>query len=273
MRCSRGLAAAAVVGALLAVGTEAGAASTAEMRRMESVGVAALAGGKPSRVPPRDRAVRTALADAVRRVAIDLLGPAAVAAAEAPPDSPEALEMNALLGDALGSDPLKYTTRFRILEDRGERPALFIEDPEVVTEYVIVLESHVDVGRVHESLARSGLVAVPSGDASRVRMRVVVEMVDGAQGYGAYAALREALLGVRGVHSALPVELERGRAILEVEAERETRALLDELLESLPPGLAVTPLFTEAESLTLRIQRTAVAPASGAIDTRTRKRY
>ena len=148
-----------------------------------------------------------------------------------------------------------------------------IEDPEVVSEYVIVLESHVDADRVRESLARSGLLAMPSGDESRVQLRIVVEMVDGAGGYGAYAALREALLAVRGVRSALPVELERGRAILEVEAERDTRALLRELLGDLPPGLAVTPVLAGADSVTLRVKRTPVAPASGAIDTRTRKRY
>ena len=41
---------------------------------------------------------------------------------------------------ALGKNPLDYANRFRILEDRGERPALFTEIPGVSTEYVVLVE-------------------------------------------------------------------------------------------------------------------------------------
>ena len=115
--------------------------------------------------------------------------------------TPEALEMlpgfdptdhasEADLEDALGNDPLDYADRFRVVEDRGERPALFSEAPGVETEYVVLVEAHVETSRIRQRLAAAGLLSRPSGDARRYRVRVVLDEVGS---YGAYQAVRTLL--------------------------------------------------------------------------------
>ena len=79
---------------------------------MEAVGAVPLGAAAPRHSPPRDAALQAALSDAVRRVALELL----------PELDPG--ESATLLDEVLGLDPLDYATRFRILEDRGPRPAL-----------------------------------------------------------------------------------------------------------------------------------------------------
>jgi hypothetical protein len=230
----------------------------AEIRSVEAVGAAPLYADRPATQAPRDVALQRGLAEAVRQVALD-----------------ELTEFDPVGGDealaaALGDEPLDYVTRFRILEDRGERPALFTEDAEATREYVVMAEVHVDVERVRNRLVRAGLVGPPSGEGERRRVRLVLEDL------GDYAALQavRALLLDLGARSALPLELERGRAVLEVEARRSPRELLLDLQRAAPPELLLFPLGSDDDSARLRARlRDAPAADAAAIDTTNPNRY
>ena len=224
--------------ALVALLAAAGGASGAEERLVEGVGAVPVKGStKPRTGTARDAALRAAIGEAVHQVALELL----------PHLDPAAVEP--AVEHALGSDPRAYANRFRIVEDRGEGPALLVEEPGVETEYVMVVQAQVDVARVRQSLERAGLLAPAAGDDSpRERLRVVIEDIDGYPGYQAVRTLLEDL-GVRG---AVPIEMERGRAVLEVESRIPPRELLDSLVRSAPPELRIEPVASDAASLTLR---------------------
>lgn len=220
----------------------AGPAWASDVRRVEVVGAAPL-GGALTR-SPRDLALRAALRAAVRQVAVEALG----GAAAGPEDE--------VLTAALGEDPFAYATRFRVLEDRGERPALFSSDPEVATEYVVVAEVHVDAARVRSRLERAGLLQVPSGEARGVRTLVTVEDLSS---WAEVQAVRKLLSDV-GARNAVPVEVERGRAVLEVETRRHPEALLRELVRRAPEGLRIEALTADASGLRLRARVIETTP-------------
>ncbi len=251
------------VGLLLALAL--GDSGRAEVRPVEAVGAVPLDANAPSRVAPRDAALQRALQDAVRRVALD----------ELPDFDPETGEE--ALAVALGKDPSEFATRYRIREDRGERPALFTDDPGVESEYVVLVEVHVDVDRVRERLMEAGLLLMPSGDSRRYRVRVVIEELEG---YAAYRAVRT-LLEELGLRSVLPLEMERGRAVLEVDGDRSPNELMSSLLQAAPSNLRLEPLGIDATTLTLRVRflGAPAAPDPGAwpavppIDTTDRNRY
>lgn len=250
---------------LLLLALALGDSGRAEVRPVEAVGAVPLRADAPSRVPPRDAALQRALQDAVHRVALD----------ELPDFDPETGEE--ALAVALGKDPSEFATRYRIREDRGERPALFTDDPEVESEYVVVVEVHVDVDRVRERLAEAGLLLMPSGDSRRYRVRVVIEQVES---YAAYMAVRT-LLEELGLRSVLPAEMERGRAVLEVDGDRSPDQLMSGLLDAAPSNLRLVPLSIDATTLTLRVRFLGAPAAPGAgvwpgaspIDTPGRNRY
>jgi len=222
-------------------------AAGAEIRQMEAVGALPLAPDVRHTSPLRDIAVRMALNEAVRRVALDLV----------PGLDPE--EAAEFLPEVLGDDPFDYTTRFRIIEDRGERPALFVEDPEVDFEYVVVVEAHIDADRVEKRLADAGLLMARRAGAPNRDLRLVVEDLES---FAAYAALREALIERVGVRSAVPVEMERGRAVLVVNTSGDPWQLLEELLLAAPPELLITPVDTREDALTLRIGLEELPPGA-----------
>lgn len=243
----------------LAVGT---ALAADAVRRVEAVGAVGLDPETGWTTPPRDAALRRALAQAVSRVA----------EAQLPDLDPESAEE--ALRPALGNDPFVYATRFRILEDRGERPALLVQEPGVEREYVVVVEAYVDADRVRESLARAGLLDAPSGDL-RSRFQVTVLGLDS---YAAYAAVREVLVGSAGADSATPVEISPGRAVFEVVASRKPSALLDALLAQNDPTLAFVPVDEDDRALVVRVEHRPASgePAAedpGGFDTPGRKRY
>jgi hypothetical protein len=218
-------------------------AARAEIRQVEAVGAVPLAPDARHTTPLRDIAVRMALSEAVRRVALDLIPGV---------DPAEAAE---LLPGVLGDDPIDYTTRYRIIEDRGERPALFAEDPDVEFDYVVVVEAYIDADRVEKRLEAAGLLGAGRDTAPHRDIRLVVEDLEG---FAAYASLRKALIEGVGVRSALPVEMERGRAVLVVNTAYDPWQLLDELLRAAPPELRITPLDTQEDAITLRIALAAL---------------
>jgi len=246
--------------ALLALAAAPGRA--ADLRVTEAVGAVPLHADARPASPPRDAAEHKAMTEAVRRVALELLS------------AQDPAEVEPRLAAALGAEPKVYISRFRTLEDRGERPALFSDDPEARTEYVVVVEAQVDADRVREALARSGLLVAPAGEARRFHVRLEAE---GLEDFASYRALRETLIEGVGVRSALPVEMERGRAILDVDSELAGDALLEALVRAAPPELTLTPLQTSPERVQLRVQ---LAPESApgsmpapAIDTSNPNRY
>jgi len=228
---------AVVVCGLVAVWLTAGAAG-AEIRQVEAAGAVPLSSDVRPKTPLRDLAVRRALNAAVRRVALDLM----------PGLDPE--EAGELLPNVLGDEPFAYTTRFRIIEDRGEVPALYSEDPEVEFEYVVLVEAHIDSDRVEKRLGDAGFLA---GRAPRPARRDLVLIVEDPPDFAAYAALRRVLLEGVGVDSALPVEMERRRAVMRVRASGGASELLEDLLQSAPPELVITPVDAQDDVLTLRV--------------------
>jgi len=225
------------------VATPAGA----EVRRIEAVGAVPVYADQADSIAPRDAAIRKALREAVERVAeefiaeIPLTGPAAGVPA---PDEPalidvegaEALDFDAVLGKKM----VHYTSRFRVVEDRGERPALFAEDPRVTSEYVVIVDVHVDVERVRKRLVQKGII--PEGTAVGEVHTLYLE-VEGLTVYPAFQRLRELLLDDEiGVESVIVVDLRHGRTLLRLEAETGAVELLESLLTLAPPEMKLVPL-------------------------------
>ncbi len=178
----------------------------AEVVRREAVGVVAATPGD-SLGELRRGAIRAGVVEAMvvaaRRVAPDA-DPAAVA-------------------DAVREDPFAYTARYRLLEDRGERPAMLLLGRGAEREYVVMVEAHVDLERLREGLFEAGLLAVPPRLGTG-RVAVAVE------GLGRYADFREIRDALR-AHAprAEPVEFVRGRALFAVETDDSPETLLRRL--------------------------------------------
>lgn len=158
------------------------ALAQARLQRVEAVGNYGIRESERTRVIPRDQAVQKALWEGVSRVALEEMGEDALVGGEEEAET-------AALRSALGDDMLPFTRSFKILEDKGENPVLFQEDPQIKTEYVVVVEVLVDVDRVSNALASAGLVA---GDRGVQGEPVAVEFL-GIGRYRDFEALRQAL--------------------------------------------------------------------------------
>ena len=197
-----------VVGLLLVV---AHSAARAEPQRVEVVGAYPIREALRSKVNPRDEAIQKALWEGVSRVALELIGeegeaeeaedakPTGAVRTAGPPTQ-EAPDATARFRKVFGPKILPYTRSFRILEDRGERPVMFADEPGVRSEYLVVVEVLVDVDRVTSELARAGLVARPGGSAAS--HSVTLELV----GLERYAGLRVALETLRRELGATRIE-------------------------------------------------------------------
>ena len=211
----------------------------AEVRRLEVVGVVPAGPDAPSGVPIRQAALQAALAEGVMRAARERLAPEAAAA----PDLD--------LGKVLGGNPREFTVGYRVLEDRGERRALLVADPEVATEYVLQVEVDVDVSRIESALVAAGLpIARPAEGSTSQEVRVVVENLPS---YRAYAALRRHLMEAGGASSVIPERFEQGKIELRVAGRLAPQELADRLVASSPEGLRVEPVFTDSRSVWIRV--------------------
>ncbi|GEM_PF-1841292 len=144
----------------------------------------------------------------------------------------------ALLSTVLGKDMLPYTRGFRIVEDQGELPVLFDDAPGVDTEYVVVVEVVVDVGRVEAALEEAGLV-VATGAAPEEAL--TLELV----GLARYEALERVLAALRGPLGATRVstlEFERERQLLAVEGPFDAEVLATLLADFSDPQLVLEPI-------------------------------
>lgn len=238
------------------------AAHAADVERVEAIGAANIEEGASKRRSPRDRALRQALAEAVRQVAV-----AEVVDLPVPPTDEE-------LALVFGDDPYPYASRFRVLEDRGERPSLDPEAPADRLVYVVLAEVHVDAVRVRQRLVEAGLLIVPSGEINRDRVWIAVEDLSS---WHEVQAVRELLREV-GAPNAVPVEVQRGRALLEVDAQRSPERLLQELVRRAPATLDIQPLGLGRGGLRLRARVLEASPPaarapSGTFDTPRAERY
>ena len=212
------------------------------LQRMEVVGaVGAPEGTRPSDL--RNRATREAVMRATQRVAYPLLDPEALAQEPIEPG-----ELEGWLASLLGDDPLEYAGRFRILEDRGVRTSLLGAKHDL--EYVVLVETHVDVERVRERLASRGVLLADAPEQPGHRVQVLAEHGS----YDAYRGLLEALQEISSVTAARPVSFERGRTALEVETHSGADTLLLALLRERSPRLAVEPLGVGSARLRLRVE-------------------
>jgi hypothetical protein len=216
------------------------------------VGVAAL---RPDSASPRDAAVRKALLAAVRQTAEGLLAIGAGDGFGEGPDDVEDPESEALenteLQRILGNEPLEYATRFQVVEDRGEGPALFGSDLDVETEYVVIVSVFVDRDRIRERLTRAGMSLAPAGQQPQIRSRLILENL---AEYWVYAEIRRVLLEELKMRSAIPSEFAPGRGVLELNAAQAPREFLASLQRSVSDRMELVPLSVEADEMRLRVE-------------------
>ena len=156
-----------------------------------------------------------------------------------------------LLRSALGTDMLPYTRSYRILEDQGELPVLFDDQPGVETEYVVVVEVIVDVKRIEEALKEAGLV-VRAAEFGGGRATLTLEMT----GLGRFDALQtvlEALRGPLGATRVEPSEFQRERQLLLVEGPFDLIGLARRLATFEHPRLVLEPVGFDRERDRLRV--------------------
>ena len=150
----------------------------------------------------------------------------------------------------LGGKPREFTVGYKVLEDRGERRALLLADPEISTEYVLLVEVFVDVTRIESSLDAAGLLDPAPVQGAGREIWVVVEDLPS---YRAYLALRRHLMEQRGVTSVTPAIFESGRVELRVDAQLAPPELTERLLTPPPKGLRVEPVFADGGSIWIRV--------------------
>jgi hypothetical protein len=171
-------------------------------------------------------------------------------------------EPNAWLAEKLG-DPFAYVTRFRIVEDRGRRPALFTADKSVESEYVVLAEVNLSLDAIRAKMEKLGLAE----RSARGPSRVVTLVVEGLTSYPPLAQVRKTLERDRGVRSVQPVEFTAGRAVLAIDADQDAPALVESLTRRAPEGLHVVPVEQGPTRATVRVEWTPAAPAPTAAPT------
>lgn len=265
--------AARLVACLLAIaGAGLAEPAAAEVRRVEAVGIYGIEESARRRVIPRDEAIARATWEAVSRVALELIGesaPTGDAYDDAPdgrvgpgredpgdegrgPDGAGDEGEQAALQTALGEQMLPYTRSYRILEDRGEAPVLFAEDPDIETEYVVVVEVLVDVDRVADALERNGLIARSDAGSSEAE-RVTIEVL-GLAHYPAVERLMAFLRGAMGARRVVTLEFERERQVLGLEGRFGLEEVARRLAQAGDPGLVLEPLAVDPTRGRIRLR-------------------
>jgi hypothetical protein len=211
--------------------------ASAEVRRLEVVGAVPAGADAQPGVPIAEAALGAALAQGVERVARDLLSDEVAA------------DPGLDLDKVLGGNPRDFAVSYQVLEDRGERRALLLVDPEVETEYELLVEVFVDVSRVESALRAAGL-GLKAAEGPGREHHLVVEKLPS---YRAYLALRRHLMERVGATSVTPAIFESGRAELRVEAAVEPSQLMERLVATPPEGLRVEPLFADGRSIWIRV--------------------
>ncbi|MEZ4353806.1 MAG: hypothetical protein R3F16_09100 [Myxococcota bacterium] len=224
-------------------------AAQAELRKVESVGIHGIREASRGREIPRDQAIGAAIWEGVSRVALELMGES-VPDESGPSPSEDTV---ASLRETLGDDLLPYTRGFRILEDKGEVPALFAEQDDVRTEYVVVVEVVVDADRVGAALERAGLVEGALGPGSGGGASIRLELV-GLSHFPAYAEVVKALEGAMGATRVVPIEFSPERQVLEVEGPFGVERLAQRLEALDRSGLSLTTVSEDVAGRRLQMR-------------------
>jgi len=145
-------------------------------------------------------------------------------------------EENERIRKALGLDTVSYTKSFRIVEDQGERPAIFTDDPDVATEYLVLLEVQVEVDRVRTGLEQAGLLRpLEISELTGIEVEVL--------GLGHYAGYRALLALLRGdavaAAEVFPRHFGPDRVVLVVECEWEAAELMERVQAGAPENLVI----------------------------------
>ena len=151
--------------------------------------------------------------------------------------------------DALGDEMVSYTKSFRIVEDQGERPALFTDEPDVATEYVVLLEVQVETDRVRARLEEAGLLRrLAELELTGIQIEIL-----GLTHYLGYQAFLD-LLRSDSVSAAdvSPRHFSAGRVVIHVEGEWETDQLLERLKAASPENLTIEVADAEPRAQTAR---------------------
>jgi hypothetical protein len=228
----------------------AAAAFAAEPRKIQSVGIAPVKKNAPATASPRSAALTAAVARAVETVALELEPSLPKTSGE---KSKDPTKIAPELAAALGSDPLDYAARYRLLQDRGLRAALFGKETGAEKEYVVVVEVQVDAERIAERLRAAGYLAGTPATASRAPLQLVLE---GVTDYRAYASVRKLLVERLGVRSAQPVEFRRGEAVLALEGAPAPETIGPALQAAAPPELRVVPIEAGPDGVRLQLEWT-----------------
>jgi hypothetical protein len=244
----------------------------AELQKVEAVGISGIHEAQRSRVVPRDEAVARARWEGVSRVALELIGESTPndladgADADSQPDgsgagagsagrstdsnaTPE--DQDAALKKALGKDLLPYMRSYRIIEDRGETPVLFDEDPDVKVEYVVVVEVIVDVDRVTRALENAGLIARTDVDKP-AGAPVLVELV-GLSRYEAFDLVMKTLRERLGATRVQAVEFAPERQVLSVQVPFGPEALSARLASFESDRLLLEPIGVDVAGRRIRM--------------------
>lgn len=220
----------------------AGGAGAADRVEVEAVGVApaADAGGG------RQAAIAAGVAEAVLRVAGDLAREGGATTAD-----PEALRA------ALGNDPFRFVSSYRLVEDRGEGPSRLLGDPSVEREHAVIVAVQVERARVRGRLQGAGLLGgtTPSPAGSRS----LVLTIDGLPSYGAWSRVARALAAQGG--PVRPVEFARGRVVAELETSEPSLALVARLQRALGDSLPLGVVTADEWNVHLSVGAGAPAGA------------
>ena len=237
----------------VAFGVLAAGTGGAELVRVESVGSVPLAAGSTGGATARQAALEAGVREAVERAALDLASQAGAGA------SAEAVRA------ALGTDLLLYASRFRILEDRGERAPLLEQSPGAQREYVVTVEAYLERSRLRARLQQAGLLGAQPPPGARRAVRIAFEGVDS---YRLWKRIERALAARGG--AVRPLEFAHGRIVAEVETAEEGGSLVGRLGAALGDTLEVrsagtdgeTMLITVAARIPLDAEPSPVAPSS-----------
>lgn len=230
------------------------AAAWAEPQRVEVVGAYPIREAMRSKVNPRDEAIQKALWEGVSRVALELIGEEGEAedaeVSGATGASTETPDATSRFRKIFGPKILPYTRSFRIVEDRGERPVLFADEPGVRSEYLVVVEVLVDVDRVTTELARAGLVARPGGSATS--RSVTLELV-GLDRYAGLQAVLETLRRDLGATRVETLEFAPTRQLLRIDGPFGADEIAARLGRLESAALILEPVEVDREAGHLRV--------------------
>jgi hypothetical protein len=150
-----------------------------------------------------------------------------------------------LIREALGREMVSYTKSYRIVEDQGERPALFTDEPDVATEYVVLLEVQVETDRVRARLEEAGLLRPQVvSELTGIRIEIL-----GLTHYRGYQALLDVLRSdAVSAEDVSPRHFSPGRVVVQVEGEWEPDQLLERLQAASPKNLSLEVAAPEPQS-------------------------